>query len=195
MSAQEPEKNPGHRWEVGHEGTAPSIARNELAIKGRQQEMIRLLLDGGKIADVAMLIGVSKVTVHQYLKDPWVREQLAQLNSQLLSTLDVELLERSRTKAEIIDELAMLALTEMRGILQDKSAHIGVRAKMIDSILDRTPELSRTKKLDVTNKTFSMKAEDLLAAANAAREIEQRERLREAEEAAKNDNEQDLVRE
>ena len=157
--------------------------------------MIRLLLDGGKIADVAMLIGVSKVTVHQYLKDPWVREQLAQLNSQLLSTLDVELLERSRTKAEIIDELAMLALTEMRGILQDKSAHIGVRAKMIDSILDRTPELSRTKKLDVTNKTFSMKAEDLLAAANAAREIEQRERLREAEEAAKNDNEQDLVRE
>jgi len=145
--------------------------------------------------EIAALLGVSYSTVVNYLRDPAVRVQLQELNSQLLGTLDKELVESFRTKAEIVDELAMIALGEMKNILQDRSAHIGVRAKMIDSVLDRTPELSRTKKLDVTNKTFSMKAEDLLAAATVAREIEARERMKEAESSTSDDSEQNLVRE
>jgi len=195
MSANEPVPGP-NRFQPGHGyGDYERKAGNSVAVQMRQQEAIRLLLEGAKIADVADLIGVTKATIHNYLKDPVVRQQLAVLNAMLLKNLDQELLERSRTKAEIVDELAMIALGEMKNILQDRNAHIGVRAKMIDSVLDRTPELSRTKKLDVTNKTFSMKAEDLLAAATVAREIEARERMKEAEAAVDNDSEQNLVRE
>lgn len=204
MSTQEPNEGYAQKGTRGFQMGNPAgagqrdlvqLPNNEIGVTRRKQEVMRLLLEGATFQQISDVVGLAKATIAGYLREPEFRAQLWELNSTLLGNLDLELAERYRSKAEIMDELAMIALKEMRTILQDPNAHIGIRAKMIDSVLDRTPEVSRTKKLDVTSRVFSMKAEDLLAAANAAREIEAKARMKEAEEAVVADNEQNLARE
>ena len=159
-----------HHSDEGRRG-APMPAVNKDAILQRKREMIRLLLEGYKMKEISQALGVSLVTLCNYVKDPQVRTEIAELSTQLLGELDTELLSRIHSKTEIIDELATIALGEMRKILTDPNAHIGVKSKMIDSALDRCSEVSRTKKLDVTARVLSIKAEDLLHAARTAVEV------------------------
>lgn len=158
-------------------GTGTAV--NETAVEWRKQELIRLLLEGKTMKQAAMIIGVAPTTVTTYAKDPVWRDQVRQLSSSLLGRLDDEIIDALRTKTQIVDDLAFKALKEMERMLDDQNLHPGIKAKLIDSALDRTPELSRTKKLDVTSKTLTLKGEDLLAAAAAAREVDDYQRTTE----------------
>lgn len=140
----------------------------------RKQETLRLLLEGYRAREIAVIIGVNYHTVLQYTRDPKWRAQAMELSASLVENLDKEMLANLRSKTEMVDELAMLALDEMRKLLESPNTHPGIKVKMIDSALDRSPELSRTKKVDLTSRSFSLKGEDLLAAAVAARELEER---------------------
>lgn len=165
-----------------------------IAKEWREQELLRLVIEGYTIREGALIIGCNYNTAMSYARQPEWRTQLMTLRSSALGKLDEELIRSLRTKSDLMDELATLALEEMKKLLMDPDTHVGIKAKMIDSALDRTPEVSRTKKLDVTTKSFSMTGEDLLAAAMAAREIEDRQKMKEAEDAAKADNQQNMVR-
>jgi predicted transcriptional regulator len=173
------------------------VTSQPLMLEQRKQEAIRLLLEGANLREIAALLGVTRESVRNYLQEPALRAQLQELNAGLLKNIDQELLENYRSKTEILDEIAMLALGEMKAMISDRSLHPSTRAKLIDSALDRTPEISRTKKIDVTQRVLQLKAEDLLEAANAAVEIEARRELKEvgpSDSAADPNSQQNMVR-
>lgn len=165
-----------------------------IAVEWRKQELLRLIVEGYSIKQGALILGCAYATAMNYAREEAFRTQLRGLRSNALEELDKELIQTLRTKAEMIDDLAFLAIDEMKKLLQDSGTHVGVKAKMIDSVLDRCPEVSRTKKVDITAKTITMKAEDLLAAAQAAMEVEQGRVAKEELEARSAESEQDVVR-
>lgn len=166
-------------FEAGHPGFKPvgtkNVSPHPVSVRQRKLETLRLLLEGRCAKEVALILGVTYHTVLQYTQDPEWREQARQLNSKMLNGLDEELLQSLRKKTDILDALAFKALAEMEKILDDKSVAPTLKAKVSTDILDRTPDLSRTRKLDITERTISLRPEDLMAAAIAAREIEQAE--------------------
>lgn len=159
------------------------VPLNSFMVAKRKQEVVRLLLEGNILDDIRRVMHISYQTLLTYLRDPEVRQQIQDLNAKLAGEIDEELYRRFRDKAELVDELALIALDEMKIMMQDRNLHPSVRAKLIDSALDRHPEVSRTKKLDITSRTLTLKGEDLLAAAQVAKEMEESRERRESETA------------
>lgn len=150
-------------------------------VQMRKREVIKLLLDGRTVRQCADIVGVTHHTIVNYLREPEFREELRSLHSDLLNKLDSEFLVQRQTRLQIIDELSFKALERMRGILDDPDAHVTVVAKVATDVLDRHPETSRQKKLDITEKRINLSGEDLLGALQAMKDIEERRKLKAAE--------------
>lgn len=201
MSAQEPALvkkprgfQPGHGGRGFNNSGSNGVPTNRFSVQARKQELMRLLLEGHSVPVASAALGISRMTGYSYLGDPEVRAELQRLNSVLFDQLDLDQQERFKSKVDQIDELGNLALERMKGILEDRSAHIGIVAKVAADVLDRCPETSKTKKLDITSKVLNFKAEDLMAAAQAAYEVEEFNQMKQAETAAETEDQQNLVR-
>ncbi len=152
-----------------------------VAVEWRKAETLRLLVEGYSLKNIALVLQCNYATVMNYVREPVFREQLRSLRAQALVKIDEEIITSLRTKKELIDELGFKALKRMGQVLDDPNTHPAIIAKMGDSLLDRDPEVSRTRKLDVTERRFEMKGEDLLLALQGMKEIEERKQLLEAE--------------
>ncbi len=174
---------PGHPYYEGS-GNKPGVKLPDLsteAKKQRQNELIRYLLSGANLKEAAKAMNLHIATVSSYMKDPEVREQLRELHSGMLEQIDTQVVQAMRTKAEALEECSWLALERMKELLENPSTHPSVLAKMVDSALDRDLETSRSKKVDITSKSLTLKGEDLMAAVQGLKEIEERETRRKAE--------------
>lgn len=177
MSSQAwgPGKQPeGGGRPVGTGGTNPSPIAKEL----RAQELMRLVLEGYSMKNASHIMGVNYMTALKYARDPEWRQQLRDLHSEKLKALDSELIEATRTKMSLIDEIGLTALKKIQAYVDGENPEIQHLTRISDSMLDRLPETSRTKKVDITERKFVITGEDLLRAAQTARELEERQNVR-----------------
>lgn len=168
----------------GAQGASSSQITHEL----RRRELMRLLLEGRSAKQAAVIMGVGYQTLINYSREERFRDELRQLHSDRLDQMDTEYLEARKSKVERIDELQWIALDKLEELLVDEHTHASIRAKLIDSVLDRGDQsVSRSRKLDITERKVIFKGEDLLHAVTAMQEIQAHKQLKEAEESAKDE--------
>lgn len=159
------------------EGKRPQLMGNSAnAIEVRQQEMVRLLLEGHKLQDIADHLGTAYNTILHWIRIPTIHKQIQEMKAELMEQLDEEMMQRIHSKSQVIDEMGWKALERLQGILQDPTAHPSIVMKVAQDILDRDPVVSKTRKVDITERKVILKSEDLLSAVAALKEIEDRQK-------------------
>jgi len=113
----------------------------------RQDELLRLLLSGYKPREAAVYLKVSTWTVYKYCRDPEFMAELRAKNADMWALVDAEI---NQTKLGIVqraEEGAREALEEMINLAKGGLAET-TRLRACQDLLDRNPEISRTKRLE-----------------------------------------------
>lgn len=113
----------------------------------RQDEFLRLLLSGYTIREAAAYMKISPFTCFGYLREPDFMARLRERNSAIWQEVDREL---KNTKVGIVqkaEEAAQEALEEMIKLCKGSSSE-SIRFKAAQDLLDRDPQVSRTKRIE-----------------------------------------------
>ena len=155
-------------------GKEEEVTMHEAARQVREQELMRLLLAGYMMKECAALMKMSYKTVRDYARQPEFLVQLKELSREVYERVDAELRNLKEPLLMKLEEASAEALDRMIELMKH-SKQEGVAFKAAQDLLDRTPELSRTRKLEgsVTSRHQFLDPLMLVHAAATAKEMDQ----------------------
>jgi hypothetical protein len=137
----------------------------------RQEEMLNLLLMHLSLKQCGERLNLSYSTVRKYASEPEFLNNLRNLSQSIYDEVLTDLKTERKTLQDRLTEASDKALTKLEELLA--SAQENVALKAADSILDRTSETARNKKVETDFKgRFTMDPITLLHAAKTASEID-----------------------
>lgn len=117
----------------------------------KEQELMRLLLAGYMVKEAAAQLQLSVWTVRKYARQPEFLLKLKQCSAEIYERVDAELSAQRTGLVERVDAAADRALTVMEHLM-DNAKKEELKFKAAQDVLDRAPEVSRTRKIDSTAK-------------------------------------------
>lgn len=142
------------------------------------EQIIRLLLANYTLKEVAAYTQLSYSTVRAWCKDPQFLDSLRELSAQVYKSVTDELQRVSETLTERIESESEKALQTLAKLMDDSCVPAAVRVKAADSILDRNPAVSRTKKVDAVTSHKFLDPLYLVGVAKTAQEVDEAEQRR-----------------
>jgi hypothetical protein len=138
----------------------------------KQEELLNLLLMHIPLKECAARLHVSYVTIRKYASEVEFLNNLRLLSGSIYTELIEELKFERKSMQQRMTEASDKALTRLEALLS--SAQEGIALKAADSILDRTSETARNRKIegDMTNR-FTFDPLTLMSAARTAEELGQ----------------------
>lgn len=137
----------------------------------KEEELLRLLAAGSDLRMAATELKLSYWTVRKYASTPEFLENLKSMNLQVWSAVDAELQNSKTTKIQRMEQASEIALEQML-TLATKAKSEAVRMKAAQDLMDRDPEISRTKRVEGSSEHSFMNPLTLALAAKVAREEE-----------------------
>lgn len=152
--------------------TSFSVSETQVAL--RKEELLRLLIGGKRTREAAEILKMSVATVRTYIKCPEFQKSLWNADKGLWAKIDQEL-EASKLSSTLrIREMSEEALDRIQALMSSSDESIVFRAA--SDVLDRNPETSKHSKEDRTDVKIVINPQQLMLAAQAAREMEDRAR-------------------
>lgn len=125
--------------------------------------ILRLFVRGLVAKEIAKALNVTKWTVGKYLRDPRFRDLVKAYNDEVLfKRLDEEIAEKTYDHIERMSQLTESALDTMEELLGTENE--AIRFKAAQDLLDRNPETSRMKKVEVNDKDNNPLSPEMLMA-------------------------------
>jgi phosphoribosylaminoimidazole carboxylase (NCAIR synthetase) len=138
----------------------------------RTEELMRLLLAGYMMKECAKQMSMNYATIRKYASEPSFMAQLKELNSEVYSQVDSELKLNKAQITERLEDISEKALDTLESLL-DATAPAPIRFKAAQDLLDRNPQVSRTKKIEADTKHNFLNPLHLVHAAQAAQEMDE----------------------
>lgn len=136
----------------------------------RQEELLNLLLMHISLKQCAERIHLSYSTVRKYASEPDFLNNLRILSQSIYEEVISELKSEKRTLQDRLTEASDKALTKLEELLNSQQENVQLKAA--DSILDRTSETARNRKIEGTMQgRFTMDPITLMHCATTAEEI------------------------
>jgi len=151
------------RSQGGHSGS------KTLANEACKQLLLRMIAEGRTIQECGEALGRSRYTLFKWVREPWFRQKLKELNESMYHKLDQELKGRAETTAQRIQEVSDAALDKVLELMDSADSEV-VQMRCAMDILDRDPDTSKTKKIEKTTKTLHLSAEFLHLVETSERE-------------------------
>jgi hypothetical protein len=137
----------------------------------KREELVRLTLAGFSLKESSRQLGVTYQTVLKYAKQDEFLSELKVLSAEMYSRIDNELRASRDYLSERLSEASNAALETLVGLLEP-TVNENIRFKAAQDLLDRNPEVSRTKKIDATHSHAFMNPLHLIHAAQTAAELD-----------------------
>jgi hypothetical protein len=137
----------------------------------QREELLRLLLAGYSLREAANHMNASYYTVRMYVKRDDFLPKLKELSVEVYRRVDAEMGARKLSMLEKMEEASDEALETVLDLMRETKQDV-VKMKCAQDLLDRNPQVSRTKRVDTTNEHMFVNPLTLVAAATAAREVD-----------------------
>ena len=137
-----------------------------------EEKIVRLLSEGANVREIANVLGLTTVYVSRYVRRPRLLKRLYDFNKEAFDNLQEEYKVSKEAITERLEEASLLALEELIELATGSKSDV-VRYKASQDILDRNPQVSRTKRLEggAVSNTF-MNSQVLMQMAAVARELD-----------------------
>lgn len=137
----------------------------------KTEELLNLLLLHIPLKQCAERLSLSYFTIRKYASEPEFLDKLQSLSRSIFDEVVIDLKTERKTLQERMTEASDKALTKLESLLE--SAQETVSLKAADSILDRTAETARNRKIEgnMTGR-FTIDPVLLMHAAATAQEIQ-----------------------
>jgi len=142
----------------------------------RQEQLTRLLLTGHSMRECAAQMDVHLHTVRKWAREPAFLAALKELSSEVFRRVDEELQSTKENMLAKLEEASDAALDRMLELVGSKNEIVALKSSQ--DLMDRNTALSRTKRVEGTTRHDFLTPLHLVAAAQAAREVDEYERTK-----------------
>jgi hypothetical protein len=136
----------------------------------REEQLLRLLLAGYMLRECAVQMKISYRTVRLYAHDTGFLMKLKSLSKEIYARVDGELQANADDIMSKLESYSMEALDEMMELARAEKGM--TKLKACQDIMDRNPQVSRTKRIEATNDHNFISPLFLVHAAATAKEVE-----------------------
>ena len=141
-------------------GQSNKSGSKTLANEACKQLLLRMIAEGRTIQECGEALNRSRFTLFKWVREPWFRQKLKELNELIYLQLDQELKGKAETTAERIREVSDVALDKVLELMDSADSEV-VQMRCAMDILDRDPDTSKTHKVEKTTRSVSISAEFL----------------------------------